>query len=466
MTTTTFTLTVASASEPAWFAALGDLEWGAVALPAEGKHLTAARDAYSPPAYDWGFGGWEDVCIAWTGACVDQGAGEYLFVANGGHANWAGNEAYAVAIRSADPQWYRLLNRTPSAYIWTRETGIDNTLGGGGRIPNGYRAAFIDGRMRSAHGFATYYWHSNGKVWFSQQSSPTGDGPSTGHAWSFDRNFTGLATSPQQTPLAHTNDAGPWQWLGRTIDGSTATDAQHVNFGNGPCAALDPVTGLIWTVQETTCGRWASLNTANGQITPCDVQDIYANNYTAGWSAVVYDPEWDGANESTCRWRYLVLGDSSGFPGRLVMLNLKSANPYAANNSPKFSPTQNSGAWTSMPTNTTAYEDVDGLGAVYHPASKAILLASPASTYLNTGRNLIKLAVPLNGDGTFNTSGTWNYSSVVTSGLDPTTAATANAGAYSKFNIVHDMGGSRSAIVSCQGVDAATYVMPLPAGGV
>jgi hypothetical protein len=54
------------------------------------------------------------ITSAWTGGAVDQSRGEYMLCANGGHADYPGNECYALSTRDTTPSWRRLTDPTPN----------------------------------------------------------------------------------------------------------------------------------------------------------------------------------------------------------------------------------------------------------------------------------------------------------------------------------------------------------------
>lgn len=439
---------VAPGTAPSWFTALPERQWIAVAGSA-GQRLV---DVYHGTSLGYG-NTFSTMTGAWTGGCVDQDRGELIFAANGGHADYVGNEVYACSLRSESPRWYRLTAPSPAAAISAvlgepRGNSTSNTVSGQGYSPSGYTAMFADGRMRPVHG-----WHScqfsNGRVWYPHQSSPSGVGYSTPHSWSFNRNAAGIPTSPGAAPLPWANNPGPWKWLGTSDSGAKADNAQGLSFGTAPPAALDPVTGKIWMAHATQAGRiWMSLDTASEAIRRSDNVNGYADNtYQDGkWAAVVVDPSGQDL------WRLWVAPapEAKG----LIVLDLKSSNPYAA------------AAWSVKPVSDLAAISVNGLGAVYHAASTGILLGDPKSLQ---GGQILKLRVPTNADGTFNPSATWQVSTVApaSGSANPTAGtSTANNGAWSKFNIIEDMGNGQSALVVCMEVDRATYVYKLPVRGV
>lgn len=445
MVARTFIIPVTAASgAPAWFTSLVEKRW--TAIPGINT-LNAVSSGAS-----LGFGGtFTDMTWAWTGGCVDQTRGELLFVANGGHANWAGNDVYACSIRSASPQWYRLTDPSPSSVITpvpcqsgSSTVSTSNLPAGQGHDPVGYAAMYLDGRMRAVHGWHTVQF-ANGKAWYPTQASPAGVGNSTSHAWSFNRNFAGIPTAPGGSALAWANNAGPWTWLGCSDGSGTGSTQRGTSFGTAPPAALDPVSGKIWMAHALQAMRvWMSLDTATGTIQRSNVVNIYANNtgQDGRWAAVVTDP--------TGQDRYRLWVAPAPDAGGLLVLNLKAADPYAT------------AAWSVKTVSNLAALTTAGLGAVYHAPSRSILLGDPRSL---TAGQIVKLQVPVNGDGTFNSSGVWAVSTITPAlGSAAISVNGGNAGTWSKFNMIADMGNGQSCLVVCVETGSPTYAYKLPMG--
>ncbi len=132
-------------------------------------------------------------------------------------------------------------------------------------------------------------------------------------------------------------------------------------------------------------------------------------------------------------------------------------------------------AWTELSVSDTSILTTPGLGAVYHPPSKSILIGGPtAGGYpLASGKgfpHIMKLTVPTNGDGTFNNIPTWVVTPVPPAGgVSPSTnfpIRADNFGCYSRFNIINDMGNGQSLLVYVPEHNGPTYLYKLPAAGV
>lgn len=444
------TVAAGGGGSPTWFTSAADKAWIAVASVGTINVAFAGQVGISGATN----GG---ICDSWNPACVDQVRGEYLMVGNGGHDDYRGNEVYALALRIASPTWYRLLDHSPDSAILaaiSATNSTSNTTGGQGQNPAGYAAMFTDGRRRAHHGWYDQIFH-NGYAWNVNQGSPTGVGNSTSHAWKFNRNFAGIPTAAGGTPLAWTNNVGPWTWLGTSDTGNKASGAiSAYSLGNNPAVALDPVTGKIWYArpdQGNWFAGWGSLDTATEVIQGASAPQPWQQ--ALGQSCVCVDPAWDGVAgdpNNTCRWRFFVFSIQNS--GNLAVLNLKAANPLL------FS------AWTQItPSNPSALNDSGG-GMVYHKASRSIIAANPVRS-LNG--NLTKVRVPTNADGTYNAAGTWTVSTVTTSGANPSTGSSpgTNGGGYvfGKLRLMENIANGQDGIVICNGVTLPTYVCKLPA---
>jgi hypothetical protein len=431
---------------PSWFLNQKDRTWVAVAGNAGQRIIDAAA---GQPRLETG-GTLPQSTRSWNGGCVDQDRGELIFAANGGHADYAGNEVYACRVRSETPTWYRLIDRSPEevvAPVLQRDTqSSSNTKSGQGNIPNGFAAMYLDGRMRAVHGWCSAVFAAN-KVWYAHQSSPSGVGYSTSHAWVFDRGYAGIAMEPGQTPLAWRSDPGPWRWLGRTSDGADAQADNLNGFGTAPPSALDATTGRIWTIHEHAGPRiWSSIDVNSGRIRRCNKINLYASNAGSGWATVVFDPS--GAD----RWRLLIAPASE--QRGLIVLNLKASDPY------------DESAWsTSTVSDFAALAAAGGANGVYHAESRSVLIGNPKAL----GARILRIRVPMDASGEYLPRGVWQVDAIdpasgsanPTNGMNP-----VNVGSYSKFNLVDDMGNGQSALVVCMEIDSPTYVFKLPMAGV
>jgi hypothetical protein len=454
MTAQAVNFSIVAATAPSWFANQTVKTWVAKATGGvDGNRFSDVM--YAGSLYS---GGASDVVNAWTGGCVDQARGELLLVAGGGHNGYGGNEGYAFAARREVPTWYRLNEPSPTSMItpFTSAPGflpesVGNRLQDQGSNCKGYAAMWADGRARPTHSSGCLQY-ANGRVWVPIGTTPnTVDGSQ--HAWSFNRGYqtgTGagqfIPTAPGGTPMAWTNDAGPWVWLGTTDTGDKSATARAHAAWRGTLSfepsAYDPVTGLIWTMKVNDDGIWSSLNTGAvsgtaGAIQSCSAPTFDSNNTGQGWSVVVYDTVSD-------RWRFRI--SWCVYLNQLQIHDLKNS-PYA----------RSSLSYVNVnAAGVTALNTAASGGAVYHKPSKAILLGNP----LTLGGNILKIKPPLNGDGSF-AGGAWTVTTI-TPASGSATPAPGSQQSYTKFNMIEDMGNGQSALVSINQYNGATYIYKLP----
>jgi hypothetical protein len=94
--------------------------------------LASAQEGFPSP------GGSKEYVTAYSGACVKDNGSE-VFLAGGGHADYAGNEVYTLRLQNDAPRWVRRNNPTP-------------VVGPSSHIGTPY---YSDGRPTSRH----TYWH-------------------------------------------------------------------------------------------------------------------------------------------------------------------------------------------------------------------------------------------------------------------------------------------------------------------
>ena len=234
----------APGSAPSWFVGLPEKTWTRLAIEETINAASAGQAAASLAHNDVRY-----VTKAYTGAVVDQSRGEYLMAANGGHANYDGNEVYAIQIKSDNPRWYRLTERSPAsvvnALLIDGTQSSSNTTSEQGNTPPGTRRCTrMDECARSTVGARTSLpmGRSGIQCRHPRRAGETlrpMPGVSIATIWVF-RQPTG------RTPLAWANNAGPFTWLGASRSGSlnTATTAEGV--GTAPMVAYDPVSQQIF----------------------------------------------------------------------------------------------------------------------------------------------------------------------------------------------------------------------------
>lgn len=403
---------------PSWFTSLTAGVWGTVA-GGSGQKIGDAGVIQSPTATS-GLSGEnpQSIADAWTSGGVDQSNGELIVAANGGHADYPGNEAYGLALRVATPAWRRLSNSTPNANF-------------GGTVTES--ATYADGRPRAMHStFATF---GDGRMWFPLMNSVTsGGGGSVNQVVSYDRAGLGAAT----TPLAWTgSNLGPWTLHGAIA--SLALGAGGPIFGRG---VHDRTNGYVYGFSgygynNSVCQYWRTktrapnLGTVEAAVT-LNGGNPYANFQT--WAVECPD------------LGIIVLGDQVN--NRIMVLTLSQVpNPSAM------------AAITNV-TGSGAHFG-SGAGAVYWPGAKAIYVGNPSAI----GNSIRKLVIPTTGSA-YNPAGQWTWSTVSVSGATPSFARpTAPNWINGKWGLIEDMGNGQGCLVALTSINHAVMVMKIPEAG-
>ncbi len=266
-------------SAPAWFVAQTPGVWIAIAgEPGERVSDVVPSPVPVNPAGEVS-GSPASIMAAWTGGAVDQARGEYILCANGGHADYSGNEAYALALREAIPRWRRLSDPTPNNQIFYNEP------------PGASGAVNGDGRPRAMH--STFEAFGDGRVWFGLQNAYASPAGGLSKAvWSYNRDALGAAA----TPLPWTaSNLGPWEFHGMV---PTPYDGSALKFG---VSVFDRVGHKVWSLSGSGANSsvYWSVDT---QGTTFGTINAYAANQSfgswGGWAVVAHD------------LRILVAGDS------------------------------------------------------------------------------------------------------------------------------------------------------------
>src|SRR5581483_5286963 len=217
----------APGSAPAWWSSLPDSTWTSIA----GAHGQRIVDVLPSPVPNSGLSGEDPQSLtsAWSGASVEQTRGEYMFVAGGGHADYPGNEGYALSLRAASPAWRRISDPTPNS----RLTALTTTNG---------VLTYNDGRPRADHTSGWPTW-GDGRIWYPAQSAATsGAGDASAGVYSYNRDALGNAT----TPMPHTDNGGtvnPWSTLGTVPGMQNAAANGSFTFG---CAVFDRIGHYVY----------------------------------------------------------------------------------------------------------------------------------------------------------------------------------------------------------------------------
>lgn len=304
-TTVTTQCNISSGSAPRWFTNMAERTWSTPVT----NTLNSVRPSPLPP----GNSGHEAVCSAWNGGAVDQERGEFILAANGGHADYAGNEVYVCALREESPAWKRITDPSSSSAIASGTFGKNSPC------------RYGDGRPSSTHTYNRPCF-GGGRFWLAGiDSEYSSSGWWSTATYSFDRATLQWTYHGQGIPNPPSNDSN-WKWLGGS-------------------AAYDRVGKRVWSIAQYAISH-AVFSVDADPLSPTFGQStVYSFNIgTPGysWSVIAYD------------LRLWIVGGVNG----LYTLDLE--NPSRG-----FSQRSAQGG-------SSAALDL-GVGAVYHQPSRAIL---------------------------------------------------------------------------------------------
>lgn len=341
------------------------------------------------------------ICTAWTGGSVDQVRKEYLLCANGGHGDYPGNECYALTLTAATPAWRRISAPTPNS-------SMTNWPNSG---PDGLN---LDGRPRAMHN--TFQCFGNGRVWMPYMNSVTsGNGGHFNRQISFNRDLLGAALTPAPYSTNPWNDYGSLSGVNNNVAGFGV--AVHHNVRNR-------AYGLAGNGANNT--NWWFVNTSGGSI---GTGQAFTSSQTFGhwgtWAVCASDLD------------IVVAGDH--LRNAVCVLNCAT------------------NTWTQVTNITGSGYYQQNAGGAYCPINKTIAVGNPPTV----GNTFLKLQIPTSG-GAYNPSGQWVWSQVAGGG---STITSVTDKAFSRWNIVEDMGNGRSALVFVGGIAMSTFVYKIPAAG-
>lgn len=400
---------------PAWFESIATNTWIEIAGGAGfgASYQNGARiENVAPSPLPPGNSGLTSVTDAWTGGCAYQNGKQLLLPAQGGHADYYGNEVYSLNLNQSVPGWQRIWGPTPIVQILTSNFSPSY---------NPPYTGYADGAPRSSHGWFSLICTSAGRIITTLQNANPSGTWDTG-CYSLDIN----------------NVSDGWTYHGRlwqTLPGSPGSDFA---YQSGP-GGYDPVANRFYRAAEganskgavgvdvaTMLAAGAQSKTTGPQTPGSTIYDLYipGGPLADGWSVVL-----DDMNP-----RCWVIGSHQ--EGNLWILDL--TNPAAG--------------FVKKSTTGSPNGFQPGLGAVYHKPSKAILVGGR-----EIGRNLRKLSI----SGSNPLTATYSWSNISLGGATPVAGANAN-GTYSKFQMIDDMGNGQSAIVMATRVNGPSYVLKLP----
>lgn len=184
----------APVDQPTWRQGMAAFEWkllpstGLTVVPS--PPLVGELDADGVPIV----GGLGGRIHAWNGLAADPATSRLYSAANGGHADWAGNEVYELELAQEEPGWIMLRAPTAAQYVYR---GDYNT----GR----YSDYYLDGRPGSTHSYyALHFLPSRGAVFRFGAGSLYGTGnEGNNHIDAFVLNandWVAAGTHPDLTP--------------------------------------------------------------------------------------------------------------------------------------------------------------------------------------------------------------------------------------------------------------------------
>lgn len=413
---------------PAWWTALPDGQWAAIAS-------AGTLSAVAPPTVSDSDTGQRAIISAWNGATVDQANRRFILLANGGHGDYAGNEGYRLDLGSATPAWQRFFDPTPNSSLIFNDS------------PGGSFALNAEGRPRSMHtsGFQCF---GDGYVWYpycNAYSSPSG-GCMPGIAC-FNMNNAGVAQALASiVTLVWDGTIGPWMFFGGISDKGSGISQDGVTgaasfgvsvfdrvghrvFGLGGLGS-DRTNSYVWYVStaRSSLGSSASYKLNNG------------NPYA--------DFRW-----AICAYDLNIIVAADGAHGRIVVFDLTNVG--------------GSGWYQAVTPSGSGYYGggVSGPfpGAGYVAANHMIAVGDPP----HIGNQIYKLQIPTkvtsSGSTVYDSSGAWVWTSSTPGGA--TVTYPDDTKPFTRFNIIENMGDNTAALIYVGGVSAPTYVYKVPATG-
>ncbi|MGH8260218.1 MAG: hypothetical protein ACREUG_11060, partial [Steroidobacteraceae bacterium] len=340
---------------PAWWTALPAGQWAAIAS-------VGTLGAVAPPNVSDSDTGQRAVISAWGGATVDQASRRLIILANGGHADYAGNEGYRLDLGSETPAWQRFVDPTPNANLAYNDS------------PSGSFALNADGRPRAMHtsGFTCF---GDGYIWFpycNSYSSPSG-GSMPGVAC-FNMNQASVVQALESVvSLPWDGTAGPWMLFGGIADTGSGISHDGVtgaaSFG---VSVFDRVGHRVFGLgglgnDRTNCYVWY-VSTAAGSLGSSVSYKLDNGNPYA-------DFRW-----AVCAYDLNVIVAADGANGRIIVFDLSNVG--------------GSGWYQAVTPSGSGYYGggVSGPfpGAGYVAANHTIAVGDPP----NIGNQIFKLQIP------------------------------------------------------------------------
>ncbi|MEM7501104.1 MAG: hypothetical protein AAF417_03640 [Pseudomonadota bacterium] len=340
-----------------------------------------------------------------TGAGIDQVRKELVTTCAGGHLiNWR-NATYVLRLSQEVPEWVRLVDDT--------QVPDENPTGNNGD------ASYADGSPRAVHHYNAGPYPIGDTIWLPAMPAQYHSGPSGSQVWGLDRS---VLNNP---PLSAAN--APWTFYGRGIpSGTSGVTIEQAS------SAYDADTGLIWVSTNWSTGPYPfwSIDTADGSIT----------RY----------PSWGGGQYPAPNTRGID-GLSFIYNGHWIIISPAASTP-AAHVFPLSDPRSGTSRRINQ-SNSPNWTNLRKAGAVYHaPTQRAYFKNGSSGTTITT---LDLPDDPLRGTYTWGTISAGGGS--VPNGV----------GDFTHFNVVHDMGNGRAALIYAGNHNSAAHMFKLPivAGG-
>ena len=142
---------------PAWVTSQAVGTWGTVptsnTVPSLNPNNNSALNPNFPAAAPWNGSGQSAIVVAWCSMATDPLGTLWLW--GGGHADYGGNEPYALNLVSAAPTW--VMRRPPSGSLASPATDVapDSSSAGIAASATGF---FSDGRPRPPHTYGSHIY--------------------------------------------------------------------------------------------------------------------------------------------------------------------------------------------------------------------------------------------------------------------------------------------------------------------
>ena len=410
--TITFTVTAPPTGAPAWFNAMSPNTW---AQPSSNA-LSAVQLIPGNPG---GYGNSSAQLLAYSGACTDHARKELLMVANGGHGDYCGNESYALALNVPTPYWYRLVDPTPSSFIWS--TAISTNIVDG-------TSRYYDGRCVSMHTYSIPQY-VNGKVWFAAQGHTAGGAGSWVRgicAWN--RLAAGVPLSNSTSSVAHPGvaDVGAWTFHGGYNDSPHTMSSGSSGDWNAGYAIADASGNVYLTNPQSSDFQYLKLNTATG------AHNCYNQRILGG-----------GNPPYGVRWANVYIGDRTmlGQTGIMAWFHKGVSNRIYLMSVPLMGASAGSAIWREITTT--------GTGPTINPShftgTGQAVYYNGAIYYMDWslhGATIFKLPVPVDP-----VNGSWVWQTLTPTGSTPTDLASVWAYCHGRFSVVELATGA--AVVVC-----------------